>query len=65
MPVKLWARDDHGRYTSTIRTSRSTILGGEEFRVEAEELDAHIDTVLDRAVQLSSSPDERRKSRDL
>ena len=65
MPVKLWDLDDHGRYTSTIRTSRSTRLGGEEFRVEAEELDAQIDTVLDRASQLSSlSPSDRRKSRE-
>ena len=65
MPVKLWTRDNHGRYTSAIRTSRSTRLGGEEFRVEAEELDAQIDAVLDRAVQLSSSSqNERRKSRD-
>ena len=65
MPVKVWDRDDHRRYTSAIRTSRSTRLGGEEFRVEAEELDAQIDTVLDRAVKLSSSsPDERRKTRE-
>ena len=65
MPVKLWDLDDHGRYISAIRTSRSTRLGGEELRAEAEELDAQIDNVLDRAVQLSSpSPDERPKTRE-
>lgn len=55
MPVKLWGRDDSGTLTSTIRTTRRTGLGGEEFRDEAEPLDKQTDAVLDRAAELSST----------
>ena len=42
-----------------------TRLGGEEYRAEAEELDAQIDTVLDRAVELSSTgPEDRGKRKE-
>ena len=54
MPVKLWDRDALGHYTSAIETSWDTMLGGEEYRAKAEELDAMIDNVLDRVSQLSS-----------
>ena len=65
MPVKVWERGAGGRYTSSIRTSRPTQLTGEEYRAEAEALDAQIDTVLDRAVELSAQrPDEQGKSRE-
>ena len=65
MPFKIWDRNSLGHYTSVIDTTRDTTLAGEEYRTEAEELDAEIDAVLDRAVQLSSSsPDGRRQSRE-
>ncbi len=60
MPFKIWDQDDQGDYASAIRTSWSTRLGGEDYRAEAEELDLHIDTVLDRAVELSSTGSDGR-----
>ena len=54
MPVKLWDRDNSGTCSSTILTTRRNRLGGEEFREEANALDEQIDSVLDRAAELSS-----------
>ena len=65
MPVKIWKTDDHGRYTSSIITSWRTELVSEEYRVEAEALDMQIDSVLDRAVELSAAvPDGQGKSQE-
>ena len=56
MPVKVWDRNPDGNFTSSIRTTRRTgLFRGEAFREEAEELDRHLDRMLDRAVQLTSS----------
>ena len=56
MPVKVWDRSPDGNFTSSIRTTRRTgLFRGEAFREEAEELDRHLDRMLDRAVQLTSS----------
>ena len=55
MPIKIWDIDGSGAYTSTIQTHRRTTLGGEEFRPEADALDANIDQVLDRATELAAS----------
>lgn len=65
MPVKIWKTDDYGRYTSSIVTSWRTELVGEEYRVQAEALDLQIDSVLDRAVELSETvSDEQGKSQE-
>ena len=66
MPVKIWDQDDHGRHTSRIQTSLNAGLGGEEHHADAEELDAQIDAVLERAVELSSeTTHDRGKSQQL
>ena len=54
MPVKIWDRDDHGVLTSSIKTSRSSLVGGEDHRDQAEALDVEIDQMIDRALQLST-----------
>ncbi len=65
MPVKMWDRDERGRYTSRIETNLNTGLGGEEYRAEAEELDQRIDIVLERTVQLlPETPLDRGKSQE-
>ena len=63
MPVKIWNQDDQGRYTSVIRTSLNSNLGGEEYRADAEELDAQIDTVLERATYLLSETTNKQHKR--
>lgn len=63
MPVKIWDQDDRGLYTSRIQTSLSAGLGGEEYRADAEELDAQIDTVLERATYLLSETTNKQHKR--
>ena len=53
MPVKIWKRDEHGGYSSRVVTNWTTRLGSEEYRAEAYALDIQVDTVLDRAAELS------------
>jgi hypothetical protein len=65
MPIKIWDIDGSGAYTSTIQTNRRTTLGGEEFRPEADALDANIDQVLDRATELAASGSHARSNRAL
>jgi hypothetical protein len=50
MPVKLWQADDKGLY-SRIVTGWDQVRTGEEYRAQAEQLDAVLDNVLDRAVE--------------
>ena len=50
MPVKLWQRDSHDKYTSRVVTQWDRPLGGEEYRAQAEELDQRLDDVLDDAL---------------
>ena len=65
MPVKIWKRDEYGGHTSSVATSWTTRLGGEEYRAEADALDEQIDFVLDRARELAlSRPVEQEKARE-
>lgn len=50
MPVKLWQLDNRGTYSSKIVTDWDKVLGGEEYRQSAEELDQRLDWTLDSAL---------------
>ena len=50
MPVKIWEADHEDHPYSRIKTGWDRILTAEEYRQEAEELDADLDAVLDAAL---------------
>ena len=50
MPVKLWQLDKRGSYSSKVVTDWNKVLGGEEYRQQAEELDKRLDYALDDAL---------------
>lgn len=50
MPIKLWREESDGSLSSQIWTVWDSPLGGEEYRIPAEELDSRLDNVLDDAL---------------
>ena len=50
MPVQLWQLDKTTTYSSKVVTDWDKILGGEEYRQSAEELDERLDHALDDAL---------------
>ena len=50
MPIKLWQRDEQGNHASRVITDWDKVLGGEEYRQQAEDLDEQLDKALDDAV---------------
>ena len=65
MPVKLWNINESGAYISFIATNRRSGLGGEEFRWEADAMDAELDKVLDRAADLATPASKEKSNRTL
>ena len=57
MPVKLWQRDKQGNYSSKVVTDWDKVLGGEEYRQQAEELDQRLNDTLDDALSRLNKAD--------